>query len=430
MPLTGHAQARDQWIPGVATANTNRSSDTPLGSGALSIHPDRSAFATATAGIDLSTEDFREGFGQPGRVSICFQATSDRTDDPCFAPGDLVPGFAIRSSRGSIFNMNLEDSDIVLLGTDVLGTPDPVIGANIADEPLNSTHVSFDPPVIAVGMDVYDGRTGQSVTLTAFDVDDQAIGEFSVQPVSTNVGAFAGFTSTIPVARLALNAPANGAELIAQLAFGGTAGRLVSDEARVEFDAVPVAFQALRLVTLRNVGDLSLTVPSLPSLPPPFDWQANPCVGQLLAPDATCNATIRFAPPHAGSFETSASLGSDDNIAILGEGQSPTVATVPGHLDFGQVAAGGTSAPQSLDLKNLSAIPVEVDTLSTTAGAFSLTGGTCGALPFMLPPGTACRVDLVFAPMVDGHFENDLVVGVAGGQSTHAALSGQTEGAP
>lgn len=428
---------RDLWRDGAARPAPGPIRPAPAGDpGGLTRHDDLASFEAATATMDLQFEDFEGGFGDITSGVDCFQALGRDSNDACFAPGDLVPGFAMRSSRGSIFG-EAGDSDLVKLGPWVTGTPSTVVGAY---QPVGATHISFEPDVVAVAMNVFDVLQGQTVAVTAYAAGDVQIGTLTVSTPAIAQAAFLGLTSDTPIDRIELDALAEGgAEMIDDLYFGGRAGVLelaipvASPErgaggvTRIELEPAAVGATAITSVPFRNAGHLPLAISALPPLSAPLSWTGGTCTGTALAPGATCTAQIAFAPTHEGRFDSVIADATvlAQSLTVTAEAQVDHVTPVPGHLEFGIVASGGQSTPQTITLRNFTALEASAVAL-TTSGPFVAAGGTCGAAPFELPPGAGCTLIYRFAPTSDGDFAGRVEIEMEGGARVRAGLTGRT----
>lgn len=72
----------------------------------------------------------------------------------------------------------------------------------------------------------------------------------------------------------------------------------------------------------------------------------------------------------------------------------------PASLDFGQVSLDTTGGPLMLAIGNTGAAPLEVTNLAGLAAPFALDpGGDCGALPFTVPAGDNCTLNITFSPL-------------------------------
>lgn len=383
----------------------------PYGGGDLVTYSDLGAFELATGGLSMRAEDFGGGLTPAAGLRICFQAVSSASDDPCFRPGDLEPGFGIRSSRGSIFDSQVRDSDLVVLGPVVLGTPSVVIGSNVPGSPANPTQVSFDPAVTAVGMDVYDGKTGDPVEVGAFAADGSLIGSFEVDPSAPNAPAFAGFTSSVPVARVGVVATAvAGGALLGNLRYGGGAGRLALASATLDFDATAVHADATQMAIVQNDGALDLEIGAVPAPTAPFSVTSDGCSGQALAAGDDCELVYGFHPDQALAFSAQVAIPSDDpatpvtTLRLRGQGVAPHLAPIPGNLDFGSVPVAGLGQVADLALANFGAATLTIAAIAAPSAPFSRTGGDCAEPPFDLAPGSQCTIEFVFDPASAGYF--------------------------
>lgn len=425
--LAGGLQAatdRDQWlVPDESTYPAQPATTGVQGTGDLTVHASRAALIGAAGGMDLVHEDFSSGFIFGPEVGSCFQAVGSHSDDPCFAPGDLAPGFAIRSSRGSIFDANLFDSDVAVLGSGVLNTPGPVIGANISDPPWNPTHINFDPPRTLVGMDAYDGMQAGVVRISAFDADGLLIGSFEVDPPQTNQAAFAGFTSTRPVHRVEINAlESGGAELIGALVFGGSDGVAAANPSALEFGAIAVGGTGHAVVTLDNHGQLPLHLANAEPPSASFVLVEDACSGISLAPAGTCEMAYAFTPPHAGRFEGTAILPDGAALPLSGVGVDAWISASPGHLQFPEVSVGA-SANATLVLRNPGSATQAVSAIASSSAVFSAAGGDCGAPPFELQAGGSCELVVAFAPQRPGRVDARLTISSVGATLAEASMA-------
>lgn len=393
---------------------------------ALEVYGDRDELLDAVAGIDLVHEDFSDNLVQPSGLRLCYQAVGHRSDDPCFLPGALAPGFGMRSSRGSIFDANQNDIDLILLDS-YQGHPTPLIGNNVLDSPRNPVRIDFDPPVTVVGMDVMDGQMDGPVQLEAYDGDGVLLGSFTVQPEGPGLTAFAGLVSQVPVGRVDVNAPTEGGgELIGRLLFGGGPGRLaaVGDE----FDLGTVtAGSAAASFQLANSGHLALPPLHLQPLPAPFVLAADDCSGGALDGGATCALAIAVSGTHPGvHLARWQPLGdAGPTIGLRADVVSAQLEVSPGHLDFGAVLVGGSSQPLSVDVYNSSGAVISASLPSLLPAPFSLVSSSCpaGAIEFL--PDEYCELEIVFSPQAAGDHDSELPVQGPAGQLARLTLYGR-----
>src|SRR5207245_699542 len=149
---------------------------------------------------------------------------------------------------------------------------------------------------------------------------------------------------------------------------------------------------------------------------------SNTCSG-VLAPSATCKATVAFAPSLPGlrtgsitmlppvalarGSKVTASGGALASASLKGTGTQQALLDMPSTVDFGSLHTGtpgcigfgdpmrGTqSAAQRIQIRNEGGAPAPVD-LTTRSTDFLIVGGSCGAT--IAPQGT-CFADIVFQP--------------------------------
>ncbi len=128
------------------------------------------------------------------------------------------------------------------------------------------------------------------------------------------------------------------------------------------------------------------------------------CSGAPLMPSGSCLAHIRFTPQSAGpKLARLAFFGDSEGgamVSLSGEGVAAAVTLAPsGHHDFGSVAAGVKSAPQSFAVRNEGGSSIDLAS-ATIVGAdldqFSLSGEDCSGST--LDPGDECVVRIRFTP--------------------------------
>ena len=65
----------------------------------------------------------------------------------------------------------------------------------------------------------------------------------------------------------------------------------------------------------------------------------------------------------------------------------------------------------------------QLSTSLDVTGPYAAQSQTCGPPPFLLPPGTECKLAVAFAPTAAGAATGQLSIGVEGGAPTDVALS-------
>ena len=158
----------------------------------------------------LAIEGFDEGPTAPGDIGICDEPVSSTSNDDCFSPGQLLPGFELTSTSGI---------GLAVDGSNFFGNTSAVIGAILTGD---ATIVSFDPPVTAFAVDVfdYDGdQNASTVSVGLYDAAGTPLAFANVRPNGGAAPAFLGaIAPTAPIARIELSA-AGGTALIDNLRF-------------------------------------------------------------------------------------------------------------------------------------------------------------------------------------------------------------------
>jgi len=171
-------------------------------------------------------------------------------------------------------------------------------------------------------------------------------------------------------------------------------------------------------IRLTNEGITSLTINSL-ALGGPHTGDFIPDSGcnnaffggtMTLAPGASCNFNILFAPTAAGSrnaFITVNHTGQNTGLKITlnGIGQQvsgPAISVSPQTFTFTDLHVGQTSSSVSITVSNLGGLePLEVGTPSVDHPAFLLEN-TCPAAPDTVPVDGSCMIKVRFAPVAAG----------------------------
>lgn len=398
-----------------ATAAPNHAAKNVAGGGLLTVYSTLQDFQTATADYPtLSFENFDGGPAQANDVRPCDEPLNSLLGqpgtsfiNPCFAPGNVIDGFSIRSSSGSGGGYGL-----YVVGPGIFGGTSVIVGAMAG---ANTAMVSFANAPTAVAFDAYDWQAGAGLTVSVYGDGNELIDSFDVQPSAPNSPAFAGFTSQVPIARVDIRTSANTAAFLDNLRFGGGPGRLVIDTDAIDFGAVEVSDTASHTVTLHNAGQLSVDVNQIATSTASFVIAGGNCASTTLAPNASCSFDVNFSPDLEQGFADVAFVHSGDlaspvqEIALSGHGVVPALAMSTDTLNFGAVAVGG-NASASVVLANPTAVAIHVASIAAASAPFSA-GGDCGAPPFDLAPGASCTLTYTFSPTAGGAFDAYLAIG-------------------
>ncbi len=162
-----------------------------------------------------------------------------------------------------------------------------------------------------------------------------------------------------------------------------------------------------------------------------------------LAPGAGCDIAVRFRPTaantdYAGTLRvTSNAAGSPHTAPLAGRGTAavlPALVWSPAiaEMDFGTVASGTVSAPQTATLSNQGPGGVELTVLNAVgsgASSFGVVGGSC-AVGLQLFEGQTCTIQFAFSPAVAGERIAGVQVASTGGFPPALVLRGTGLGGP
>ena len=199
----------------------------------------------------------------------------------------------------------------------------------------------------------------------------------------------------------------------------------------VNFGAVAVGDVARRVVTLENPTDGPLTV-RVAFAPggnggPALRVHAEGLEGDTLqlAPHATAELTIEFAPTHTGTVSSTLRIDQgipgcqEAKLVLLAQAVTQVLSWSPAHVDCGWVPPGETSA-KTLTLTNIGEVAVQVSSLrSQNISEFGVSGPTPGD-SFVVPARGSAEVTVTCTPSVLGTrltmvtFQTDLPAQPAG----------------
>jgi FtsP/CotA-like multicopper oxidase with cupredoxin domain len=165
---------------------------------------------------------------------------------------------------------------------------------------------------------------------------------------------------------------------------------------------------ASQAVTLLNTGSTAITIGGITftgANAADFS-QSNNC-GTSLPAGRSCRVNVRFKPSAAGARTAAMSISDSDptspqSVSLSGTGVAgPAVSLTPTSLNFGTVARGRTSAPQTVTLKNTGGSTLTINRISiggNNRSDFTQTN-TCGA---SLAAGASCAINVTFRPLARG----------------------------
>lgn len=157
-------------------------------------------------------------------------------------------------------------------------------------------------------------------------------------------------------------------------------------------------------VTVTNNGSAPLT---FSSITPSGDFvvAGTGTCGTTLAASASCTIDVTFTPTLIGLRNgnltiTTNAPGGPQVVALSGTGTSPAVQITPSSLDFGSLAVGTPSSPQTVTITNTGNVALTFSSIAAN-NDFAATD-TCPDSPATLAPNTSCTVDVIFTPTTMG----------------------------
>ena len=153
--------------------------------------------------------------------------------------------------------------------------------------------------------------------------------------------------------------------------------------------------------------------------------------GVTLAPSASMQVTVTFAPATTGTKSATLSIAhsganSPVSVALSGNGlaPAPTLAVTPGSLAFGDVSVG-QSKQLSVQLTNQGTTSLTVATTTITGTSASAFSDNFGDIGVTLAPSASMQVTVTFAPATTGTKSATLSIAHSGANSpVSVALSG------
>ncbi len=176
----------------------------------------------AASGV-LILENFDGGLTGPNGLNACESPMSSLSNDDCFEPGDLIPGFQITNGVAPTGGEGGPATPLVVLGDGFIGQPTAVVGAiTFADYTIVRPS---EANVNAMAFNAYSGSGGGTrgvtgVSVRLYDAANALIDTLNYSTTAGNVAVFVGFISPVPVARMEVEGIGGSGELIDSLAFG------------------------------------------------------------------------------------------------------------------------------------------------------------------------------------------------------------------
>ncbi len=180
-------------------------------------------------------------------------------------------------------------------------------------------------------------------------------------------------------------------------------------------------------VTLKNVGQTTLTIGQVLSNSYAFPAQQNPnkpC-GTSLAPGAECLIDVGFYPFTSTTYSDTLHIVTNTSpaptVILTGTGTVPAVEFTPHALSFPTTLLRDSSQPQTATIKNTGQAPLVIIAASTGVGTdFLIYQDNCDPKPKTLQPGGTCDIKVAFRPRKGGALTGGLTLtdNALGGQHT------------
>jgi hypothetical protein len=207
-------------------------------------------------------------------------------------------------------------------------------------------------------------------------------------------------------------APTTGAQIdVAACAVDGI------DDCALTFNGVPVTSDARFVVSVSNRGDetLEIDTTTLRDGDPAFAIALRPTA---IAPGESANVVVTLRPPSLATFRTTLIIASNASnapqVAVVLDATSIDAGVPDADFDlagcaFGDVTLGDTATCE-IGLRNVGVRDLIVDSVSFAACSNACPFRTSAApiTEFVLAPGTAASLPMLFAPPSAGAFEAEV----------------------
>lgn len=374
--------------------------------------------------------------------SLSFNPQSGATSIFGLSDFDGLPNFTEQdncaSSLGTSFSLNPQQSctvtisfspqqscpwlpSIALGGEPPTLCPFPLSASLTVNSPVSADNdTAFAVPISGIGFSAIVPSTAE------LDYGAEAVGEMSLPQTLSFTNQGANPVQILPPTSPCVN-PASGVLTLNRPLVPGSISGL-----QVDSNIVPNGS------TINYNCDYDLT-----SMLPNFQISADTCSGTLLAPLASCNLQITFAPqpstpltPALDYFlelNTLQCTSATTSNCEIDSGRFPVElkANIPSSLrmmpsaglNFGPVTKGQTSAPQSITIFNDPADP-NAGTVNFTGNVIQGNFSEINTCVGSLASGASCTVTVTFTPTKTGSISGTITIGYAAGQTQIIYLRG------
>ncbi len=210
----------------------------------------------------------------------------------------------------------------------------------------------------------------------------------------------------------------------------GLAAGLSASPMTLDFGTVLVDQTAgPKVVTLRNTGDapLHLVAPMVLGMGAAAYSLTFTLPQVPLGSNETVAVAVTFAPHAVGQFVAQLHATASDNgvipidVTLTGIAVNDQLEITPPALDFGNVAIGATSAPQTVTIRNPGGSLVTLAAIASGSGAFLVTPSV--ALPAALKPQESITMQIAFRPSLLGAAQAQITLDTAFRKATALVMA-------
>jgi hypothetical protein len=192
-------------------------------------------------------------------------------------------------------------------------------------------------------------------------------------------------------------------------------------------------------ITITNCGSAALNISSVSITGAgsnDFAFSQSPaCTGAPIAPGSFCTLSVTFTPQVVGTRVATLviaddAVGSPTMVSLTGVGVAlaPSICFSSSSINFGSVGVGTTGSIQSVTITNCGSASLVFSNILLTGanpGDFILVSSSCAIMGTGLSTGSACVVNLQFAPTAGGSRSANLtILGNASGSPQLLPLTG------
>lgn len=194
-----------------ALSEPSNSTQEVLEIGTLRFYNDETEFNEICSGLAL--EDFEDTNAPPNSSVGCPEPLNSQSNDACYSPGALIPGFSI-TTRNAI----TPGSEIVTVTPPLLGLINVAVGANTV---FDDTIITFTEMANSAGLLLVGALGDTTVEIEVYGINNTLLGSTIVDVIGVN-GVFIGIESTQSlIERIELiETGISNAELLYDLSFG------------------------------------------------------------------------------------------------------------------------------------------------------------------------------------------------------------------